>query len=486
MKHSFIIATMVLLLLTSGCTDQKQQQDNIDPKMNVLFILIDDLGWKDTGFMGSKYYETPHLDALSKEGMVFVNAYAGAANCAPSRACLLSGLNTPRHQVYTVSPSDRGNPRTRKIIPTPNIKFLHDSVYTLHEMFKSAGYVTGSFGKWHIGQEPTRQGVDVNIAGGPNGSPGKNGYFSPYNVPNITDGPEGEYLPDRLTDEVISFLEANKDTSFFAYVPYYTVHTPLLAREDWLKKYENKPGIDGQAHPVYGAMVSAMDENIGRLLNKLKGLGLDENTIVIFTSDNGGIRFISHQDPLRAGKGSYYEGGVRVPLIIKWPGMTTPGTRSDERTLNMDFFPTLQAMAQPEIKATFLDGIDITPVFSGQQLEDRDLFWHFPIYPQAYKRGQDGSRDSLFRTRPGSIIISGDWKMHEYFEDGGLELYDLKNDPGESDNLAMTQPEKTRELHDRLKKWRKHTNAPVPGEPNPLYDPDYTESAFPFFQYRHK
>ncbi|NNE77373.1 MAG: sulfatase-like hydrolase/transferase, partial [Pricia sp.] len=272
-------------------------------KPNIVLINVDDLGWKDLGFMGSSYYETPNLDAFAKEGMVFMKAYAAAANCAPSRACMLSGMNTPKHTVYTVSPSERGNSKTRKLIPIKNTEHLNDSIYTLPEMLKNAGYVTGSFGKWHIGNDPTEQGIDLNVGGSSRGNPGNEGYFSPYNIDFIENGPDGEYLTDRLTDEAIKFVRKNKDTTFFVYMPFYTVHTPIMGKPDLIKKFEGKEGSNGQNRADYAAMVASMDANVGRLLLSLKENGLEDNTMVIFTSDNGGIRSISEQNPLRAGKG---------------------------------------------------------------------------------------------------------------------------------------------------------------------------------------
>lgn len=444
-------------------------------KPNVLLIVIDDLGWKDLGFMGSKYYETPNLDAFSKEGMLFFNAYASASNCAPSRASMLSGMFSPRHGVYTVGSAERGNAKTRKLIPTKNIDFLSDSITILHEMFKNAGYITSNFGKWHIGENPKTQGVDVNIAGGKNGNPGRNGYFSPYNVPNITDGPEGEYLTDRLTNETIEFISNNTDIPFFAYLPYYTVHTPILTQKKWSDMYKNKKGVDGQSNSTYGGMVSAMDHNVGRLFKALDSLGLYENTIVIFTSDNGGLKSVSSQQPLRAGKGSYYEGGIRVPLVIRWPGRVIPSTVKD-RVTNMDFYPTLQEIVQPSTKTQNLDGISILPLLKNESLSKRDLFWHFPIYLESSKGGKIGSRDPLFRTRPGSIIISGEWKLHHYYEDDGYELYNLSEDPGEQHNLRDTEMAKYNELKKKQKKWIRETEAPDVFELNPLYDEEFSKS----------
>ena len=440
---------------------------------NIIYINVDDLGYKDLGVMGSQYYETPHIDQLAREGMLFTQAYAAAANCAPSRACLLSGLNTPRHGIYTVENSDRGEKKTRKIIPTQNTVTLPDSVYTLAEMLRDNGYVTGTFGKWHLGDNPTTQGFMVNVGGNHRGNPGKDGYFSPYNLAHLADGPKGEYLTDRLTTEAISFLRANQQNPFFLYLPYYSVHTPIMGKDSLVAIFEQKAKGNGQDNPEYAAMIASLDENVGRLLAELEKTGLRKNTIVIFTSDNGGIRDISYQDPLRAGKGSYYEGGIRVPLIIRWPGKIEAGSHSDVPVTNLDFYPTIQRLVQARRKNTFLDGDDITAVLSGNAFAERLLYWHFPIYLQSYNPKEDGGRDPLFRTRPGSVVRKGNWKLHEYFESGDIELYNLEKDPGEINNLAAKHKEKAEELLGVLHKWRNRVEAPVPKERNPLFDPAF-------------
>lgn len=461
------IALLTVLLSFINCS-QKYKEELKKP--NIVLINVDDLGWKDVGFMGSKFYETPNLDALAKEGMVFYNAYAGASNCAPSRACLLSGLNTPQHGIYTVGSSERGNPKTRKLVPIKNTEFLYDTIFTLPQMLKSAGYVTGSFGKWHVGHDPSKQGIDVNVGGSSRGNPGKDGYFSPYNIDHITNGPKGEYLTDRLTNEAISFIEKYKDTTFFLYLPFYTVHKPIMGKRELIEKFKHKPGFDGQSMPDYAAMVASMDENVGKLLANLKKNGVEENTLVIFTSDNGGIRSISEQNPLRAGKGSYYEGGIRVPMIIKWPGKVKPNSSSLTRVSNLDFYPTLQHITNPRKKSIQLDGMNITPLLEGKKLENRDLYFHFPIYLEAYSKLNDDSGNPLFRTRPGSVIISGNWKLHESFEDKSLELYNLRSDVGERLNIAAEYPEKTQELRQKLNQWRIKNHAQIPTTKNFLYD----------------
>ncbi|MEM6378760.1 MAG: sulfatase, partial [Bacteroidota bacterium] len=415
------------------------------------------------------YYETPNLDALAKKSVVFQQAYAGAANCAPSRACLMSGQNTPRHGIYTVSPSARGNAKTRKIIPTRNTQDLADGQQTLAEVLQQNGYTTATMGKWHLGPDPTTQGFNLNVAGNRRGHP--KSYFSPYKNPNLKDGAQGEYLTDRITDEALAFIEEKKVGPFFLYLPYFTIHTPLQGKEDLVEYYKLKPEKDGQGvNPNYGAMVTTMDANVGRILDQLNRLELD-NTLLVFTSDNGGIIRLSSQRPLRAGKGSYYEGGIRVPLLFHWPAKNwKPGMRETPVT-NLDFFPTiLQLLNIPVPQDKLLDGQGIAAVIAeNEKLKKRNLYWHFPIYLQAYSRGNDESRDPLFRTRPGSVIRSGRWKLHHYFEDDGLELYNLQKDLGERNNLVNQKKGKAKKLLKKLDNWRILTEAPVPKEPNPAY-----------------
>ncbi|MEX2565171.1 MAG: sulfatase [Cyclobacteriaceae bacterium] len=443
-------------------------------KPNIILINVDDLGWKDLGFMGSEYYETPNIDQLAGQGMVFYHAYAAAANCAPSRACMMSGRNTPKHGVYTVDNSERGNAKTRKIIPTPNRDFLPDSIYTLAKMLKDEGYTNGTFGKWHINEDPLQHGFHVNVGGAHQGNPGRGGYFSPYNIDFIEDGPEGEYLTDRLTQEAIAFIEENQAKPFFLNLPFYSVHTPIMGKQNLIERFENKRGKEGQDRADYAAMVASVDENVGKLLAVLDDLNLTENTLLIFTSDNGGIRDISYQNPLRAGKGSYYEGGIRIPLVIRWPGKIQAGSKSDYPVTHLDFYPTIRGIIKAESRPEdVLDGRDISPLFGRQTMEERTLFWHFPIYLQAYNPKEDGGKDPLFRTRPGSALRKGKWKLHHYFEDYDYELYNLVQDPGEKHNLVESHSDIRDQLIKALHDWRKEVNAPVPSVRNPQYDPEF-------------
>jgi arylsulfatase A-like enzyme len=436
--------------------------------------VADDLGWKDVGFMGTDYYETPNLDNLASEGMVFNQAYAAAANCAPSRACLISGRYTTAHGIYTVGSPERGDVRTRKLIPAENRIVLPDSFITLAEELQEAGYTTCNIGKWHLGEDPLTQGMDVNIGGGRWGQPGS--YFAPYKQPDL-EAPEGEYLTDRLTDEAIGFIRESKNDLFFLYLPYYAVHTPHQPKAEFEQKYRQKGNPGCQSNAAYAGMVDNMDRCIGLLLNELKSLGLEENTLVIFTSDNGGIRRVSCQDPLRAGKGSYYEGGIRVPLLMKWPGHIEAGLVSEVPVINIDFYPTIMEIIEKEPAAEKLDGVSLWPLVTGSPAGmDRSIFFHFPVYLEAYRAGYDGGRDSLFRTRPGSVIREGDWKMHYYYEDGKAELYNIASDPGEAENLAEINSTKTSELLSKLQVWLENEGAPVTFQLNPQYDPDFESS----------
>ena len=437
---------------------------------NIVFINVDDWGWADAGFQGSEYYETPNIDALASSGMVFRHAYAAAANCAPSRACVMSGQYTPRHGIYTVGSSERGKAKHRRLIPTRNTTVLDDSVVTIAEELKSVGYETVTIGKWHLGKNPLTQGFDINIAGNKAGHP--RGYFSPYRNPNLSDGPKGEHLTDRLTSEAIRIIQSPRNSPLFLYLPFYSVHTPLQGKAELIAKYKMKRGSKGQSNATYAAMIETLDSNVGRLVAAIESAGMRENTLVILTSDNGGIRAVSQQEPLRAGKGSYYEGGIRVPLIMSWTGKIEAATVSNVPVCGIDFYPTFLELAKNDSQANkTLDGQSLVPLLTQSgALSTRALFWHFPVYLQAYKPGLDGSRDPLFRTRPGSAMRWGKWKLHEYFEDGGVELYDLDTDPAESKNLANVQTAKKEELLAKLRRWRVETAAPVPNNPNPKFE----------------
>ena len=457
------------LLCTVNSSKGEIKKTPVQP--NIILINIDDLGWADVGYNGSIYYETPHIDRLHQKGISFQNAYAGASNSAPSRACLMTGLNTPRHGIYTVPPVERGKAEDRKLIPCENKKVLDDSVYLLPQALRSAGYQTCHVGKWHITADPLKSGMDVNIGGYEAGHP--KSYFSPYQNANLPDGPEGEYLMDRLASEVVHYIDTvNREKPFFLYYATYAVHTPLQAKSELIEKYKNKPATEAQNNPVYAAMVENMDASIGRVLDAVEKNGLSENTLIVFTSDNGGVYHISRQWPLRAGKGSFYEGGIREPFIIYMKGRYEGGVTRTEPVSQLDLYPTLVHLADAD-PVIMPDGEDLLPLLDEGKtdyLNDRALYWHFPAYLEAVP-GLNEGRDPLFRSRPVSVILSKGWKLIENYEDGFLELYDLKQEPSEKQNVADKYPDQTARLYERLNAWKKNTNAPIPNRLNPEYNP---------------
>jgi arylsulfatase A-like enzyme len=391
----------------------------------------------------------------------------------------MTGMYATAHGIYTVGSSERGDPRTRRLIPHANTETLSDEYLTLAEALKQSGYVTINIGKWHLGEDPCSQGMDYNIGGSTWGHP--RSYFAPYGNPEL-EAPEGEYLTDRLTREALGFMRKNRDHPFFLYLPYYAVHTPIQAKPSLEQKYELKGAAGCQRNSSYAGMVDNLDSCIGSLMEELEKLDLSENTLVIFTSDNGGIRKISCQDPLRAGKGSYYEGGIRVPLVFRWPGRIERESVSEEPVINLDFYPTLMEIIGKESPEK-LDGLSLWPLLRGEKSRmERSLFFHFPVYLEAYRKGYDDGRDPLFRTRPGSVIREGEWKLHYYYEDGGTELYNLHTDPGERDNLALVDTFKKEELLSKLQAWLKKEHAPVQFHQNPHFDSLFEQqSAAPFY-----
>ena len=450
--------------------NQKVKKDIKESPPNILLINIDDMGWRDVGFMGSEYYETPNIDALAADGMIFTNAYAAAANCAPSRACMMSGQWTPRHGIYTVGNSDRGKSKDRKIIPITNNEYIDEDNVLIPEILKQAGYSTCHAGKWHLNDDPLQSGFDVNIGGSHAGNPGS--YYPPYkNVPSLTPPSDDYYLTNLVMDNTLEFLKSMNDKPFFLYYSPYAVHTPIHPVKHLLPKYEGKDEWNGQNNAKYATMLENLDIQIGRMIQLLRESGKLKNTFILFTSDNGGHYGITKQWPLRSGKGSYYEGGIREPMFAYWQGKISEGTTSDIPVTNLDFYPTILELAGiPKQVEKTLDGNSILPVLTKNTgLEERPLFWHFPIYLQAYVKNDTTTQDPLFRTRPGSAIRLGNWKLIQYFENNDIEMYNLKEDLGEKNNLAHSNPEKTKELLGVLEKWRDATNAPVPTELNPEF-----------------
>ncbi len=459
----------VIIFLISSFLQVEAQQSNEKP--NILFIIADDLGWKDTSFNGSQFFETPNLDKLAGQGMFFTNAYANAPNCAPSRAAIMSGQYAPRTGVYTVGSSERGELEWRALIPTPNQHRLDADKITIAESLKPAGYTTGFVGKWHLGATrdqngPAEQGFDVNVAGCYNGKPAS--YFSPYRHEILKDGPEGEYLTDRLTDEALTFIENNKKGPFFLTMAYHSPHTPIQAKDSIMQKYIPKPPSNGQFDPVYAAMIESLDSNIGRLLATLETLKIAENTVVILFSDNGGLHAVTSMKPLKGYKGTLSEGGIRVPMIIRWPGKIGAGTVCHEPVIGTDFYPTFLELAGANKPKNYpLDGESLVPLFKQHGKLKRDaIFWHYPVYLQA-----GYGLNVLWRTTPSGVVRQGDYKLMEFFEDDHLELYNLRDDIGETSNLVYSQPEKAKEMQQLLSEWRKSIGAPFPLERNPAFDP---------------
>lgn len=450
-----------------------QAADAPKQKPNIILFLIDDLGWKDLGCQGSTFYQTPNIDRLAKEGVRFTDAYAACAVCSPTRAAILTGKYPARLLLTDWLPSGRWEPKA-KLREGRFLRGLPVEEITLAEALREGGYRTANIGKWHLGSEPfclpEHHGFDVNIAGNAHGAPGS--YFFPYpgdwKIPAtdqrarwnvLPDGKEGEYLTDRLTDEAVKFINESRDKPFFLYFPHYGVHTPLQAKADMIAKYERIPEAQRQGKPEYAAMVESVDESVGRVMATLKELRLDQNTVIIFTSDNGGFYNATSNAPLRANKGAYYEGGIRVPLIIKWPGVAKAGSVVSDPVTSTDFYPSgLAAAGLPARPHQHRDGVNLQSILTGAApLPDRALFWHFPHYNEHPS------------SVPSSVIRKGPWKLIQTFDPEGIELYNLAADLGETKNLAGTEAAKADELLRELDAWRKDVGAEMM-KPNPDYD----------------
>ena len=425
--------------------------------LNFVFILVDDMGWTDTSCYGSRIYETPNVDRLARQGMRFTDAYAACPVCSPTRASILTGKYPARlHLTDWIAGHKR--PFAKLAVPGWTQYLPHEEV-TLAEALKPAGYASASIGKWHLGGEayrPETQGFDLNFGGDHRGQPPS--YFWPYNIPIIRNGQAGEYMTDRLTDEALKFIEAHKDKPFFLYLTHYAVHTPLQAKKDLTAQWKEKGRPErGQNGATYAAMIQSVDESVGRVLARLAELKLDDRTVVFFMSDNGGLAAVTSNAPLRAGKGTMYEGGIREPWIVKWPGVLTPGTTCHVPVSSIDFYPTILEMAGAKGDPKHVpDGLSIVPLLKQTGTLDRDaLYWHYPHY---------------HITKPCGGIRCGDLKLIEYFEDDRIELYDLKNDLSETTDLAAKMPEKAAELRKKLHDWRAAVGAQMP-TPNPDHDP---------------
>jgi arylsulfatase A-like enzyme len=434
-------------------------------KPNVVVILADDLGWTDLGCQGSKYYESPAIDRMAAGGLRCTSGYTCGPNCQPTRAALMAGQYGPRTGVYTVGGIDRFNWRSRPLRPVDNVVRLSLDKVTYGQALKAAGYATGYFGKWHLGQQgayhPGKRGFDEALT-----SMGK--HFDFVTQPPTT-YPPGTYLADFLCDKTVDFIRRHQDGPFYVELAHFAVHAPHEAKADLIAKFKPKPPAGGHRDPVYAAMIASVDESVARVLAVLDELHLAENTLVVFTSDNGGVggyrregitkgNDVTDNAPLRSGKGSLYEGGVRVPYVFRWPGHVPPGTVTDTPIISVDLYPTLLELAQAKPQAAYpLDGVSYLKLLTSGGTADlgRDVvYWHFPGYLGA---GQD-----QWRTTPAGSVRRGDWKLLEFFEDMHVELYNLKADLGERTNLAAAKPALAKELTEKLHAWRAAVGAKMP------------------------
>ncbi|WP_052444589.1 sulfatase [Flammeovirga sp. OC4] len=481
----YINKSIILLstLLMWSCQLQKPQKEISKP--NILFILADDLGYSDLSCMGSDYYETPNIDGIANQGMVFTNGYAGCQVCSPSRATIMTGQFTARHGItdWIGSPEGekwRKKKRFTKVLPAYYKHHMDTSTVTLPMALKEGGYTTFFAGKWHLGEKgfyPDDFGFDINIGGYHSGSP-RGGYFAPFNNPNLKNKEKGENLSMRLAKETIQFIESSKDKPFLAYLSFYAVHGPIQTSKERWEKYRRKAeeqGIDTtgfeegdllpmrkhQDNPVYAGLIEQMDDAVGMVLDALKQNGLDKNTIVVFTSDNGGVvsgdNYSTNCLPLKGGKGYQWEGGIRVPYIVNVPWMKSKGEKSETPVAGSDFYPTLLDLAGLPLKPeNHADGQSILPVLKGKKLKERPLYWHYPHY------GNQGGR-------PVSIVRQGDWKLIHFWEDGHDELYNLSVDIHEDHDLSSQEEKRTKALSNQLLTWLKSVGANYPTS-DPKYD----------------
>jgi arylsulfatase A-like enzyme len=511
----------IWIFFLSSCSIEKEQ-----PLPNIVFFLVDDLGWKDVGCYGSGFYDTPNIDALAKDGVRFTDAYAACHVCSPTRASILTGKYPARLHLTDWLSGRREFP-FQQLQNAQIHQHLPQEETTLAEALKAYGYATAIFGKWHLGEEPdgpTSQGFDVQIPRWNKGWP-KSGYHYPFKLEGIDDKP-GDYLTDRLTDEALKFIESNRNKPFFLYLSHFAVHDPIEGRPDLVEKYkkikDNKPIQAGppfilegnpddqlpltrekldlliqqpayrehkilpnrtvkikqhQDNVEFAGMVESMDESLGRVISKLKELDLTENTIIVFFSDNGGmsaanfgwpervvpddkldVAYSTSNLPLRGAKGWLYEGGIRVPMIIKWPGNGDEGTICDIPVISTDFFPSLLDMAGLPLQSeNHPDGKSLVPLLKGNmQLDRKGIFWHFPHY------SNHGMQS------PGGAVRYGDYKLLEYFENNTVQLFNLKEDIGEQNDLSDALPDKTAELRKMLNDWRQEVSAEMM-PPNPEY-----------------
>ncbi len=475
------IPFLVSIYLLISCKPQVEQKSK---SPNVVFFLVDDLGYSDLGCYGSEFYETPNIDKLAAEGVLFTRNYSASTICSPTRASILSGKYPGRLHLTGPIPilgaERRENP---KMLDADYDMTMDLEEFTMAEAFKEQGYTTAFLGKWHVAHDtlgfPQFQGFDYNIGGCQHGNPGE--YFYPYHgkwrmTPRhqwvewntLPDGEPGEYLTDRLTDEAVEIIKNHSEVPFLLYMSHYAVHSPLQAKEELIKKYEAKSPdtVRNHSNASYAAMIESVDESLGRILKTLDSLGLTENTLVVFTSDNGGAHFATNNYPWRGHKGNFYEGGIRVPLIMKFPEKINTGWKTDLKVISIDYYPTILDLCsfpqQPDqIKdgKSFANHILKGSTFDETAFNNRDIFWHFPNYIGAVKNNP---------TNPVTVIQSGDWKMLQQLEDYSVELYNLKTDPLETTEVSKEYPEIVKQLEEKLEAHRNEQSVQMP-RPNPNY-----------------
>lgn len=473
-----------------SCIPAIYANNKVTNKPNVVFILVDDMGYTDLGCTGSSFYETPHIDCLAAESVSFQSAYAACPVSSPSRAAIMTGKYPARINLTDYIPGNQsfGINKNQKMLSLPFNLHLDKKEVTIAEAFLQNGYSTFFAGKWHLAESvnsesdfPTSFGFQVNKGGNYSGLPA-GGYFSPYKNPQLPDGPKGEYITDRLTDEVIKFVKEKKESPFFVYLSYYAVHLPMQAKQNDIEKYERKRKMFdfqgeefvkqgdtyfkmNQNMPIYAAMIESLDQNIGRLIQCLKDEGLDGNTIIIFTSDNGGMATSNRTDniptsnlPLRSGKGTLYEGGIRVPTFVRWKGVIQPRVIKETPIIGTDFYPTLLDLCQlPLLPKQHIDGVSFAPLLKGETFDRGPIFWHYPHY----SGGLGGC--------PSAAVRQGNYKLIEFFEDKHVELYDVVNDKSEKTDLSGKKPRLMKRMKKQLYHWYRNVNAQMPIK-NPYYE----------------
>ena len=449
------------------------KNEKISKRPNIVFIMADDLSWSDPAYNGNEFYQTPHIDKLAVAGMKFNRAYSGGPNCLPTRACLISGMYTPRTQIWTPGGKSKGQTKYMKLDvirngsqgSIPSKTALDGSVVSIAETVKKAGYITARFGKWHVGSDT--QGFDISDPNGKGGNIGSK-YYGNIDV------------HEWLTDASVKFIKNNKEKPFFLYVSHWDVHTPIRARKEVVEKHNERLKSKKWSRPwntTYSAMIEAVDISVGRIRACLKENDLEENTLFIFTSDNGGFSGATTNKPLKASKGALYEGGVRVPMLMAWPKTIVAGSENNTPVTSVDFLPTFADLTGAPLPSKQpVDGKSIVGLMKGESiLSDRAIYWHYPLYLQGGGEGKvipiNGTKSNYWRATPASMIVKGDWKLIHFFEDNSIELYNLNKDLSENNNLALSDTEKAKSMFAELKIWQKETTAAIPTKLNPEFDP---------------